>query len=138
LGSEHHEPGRSAGRPHHGELGGSVQTILDAACGIGTQTLSLAQLGYTILGADLSPAAVAQAKREATVHGRQVAWCVADMQHLPLHSISSLISSSPVIMLCRPVLYWYKGVNRRKAAHRAPLLPSSSLKEILTSSSYTL
>jgi SAM-dependent methyltransferase len=65
--------------------GGRVQTILDAACGIGTQTLGLAQLGYTMTGADLSPAAVARAKHEATTRGHQVAWCVADMRHLPIH-----------------------------------------------------
>ncbi len=64
---------------------GRVQTILDAACGIGTQPPGLAQLGYTMTGADLSPAAIARAKREATTRGHQVAWYVADMQHPPVH-----------------------------------------------------
>jgi hypothetical protein len=36
-------------------------------------------------GADLSPAAVARAKREATTRGHQVAWCMADMRHPPVH-----------------------------------------------------
>src|SRR3989442_4225692 len=36
-------------------------------------------------GADVSPAAIARAKREATTRGHQVAWCVADMQHPPVH-----------------------------------------------------
>ena len=37
--------------------------ILDAACGIGTQTLGLAALGYQLSASDIAPLAVARASR---------------------------------------------------------------------------
>ena len=39
--------------------------ILDCACGIGTQSLGLAKLGFRITGCDLSPRAVERARLEA-------------------------------------------------------------------------
>ena len=45
--------------------GAETTTILDVACGIGTQTLGLAQLGYQVTASDLSRAAVARARWEA-------------------------------------------------------------------------
>lgn len=56
--------------------------ILDAACGIGTQTLGLAQRGYAVTASDLAPAAVDRARAEA--HGRDlhVTFAVADLRHL--------------------------------------------------------
>jgi SAM-dependent methyltransferase len=50
------------------ELGPSMPLdarILDAACGIGTQTLPLAARGFRLVARDLSPAAVARLQREA-------------------------------------------------------------------------
>jgi len=38
--------------------GSKLRTVLDAACGIGTQSLGLAALGYEVTASDLSPAAV--------------------------------------------------------------------------------
>ena len=38
--------------------------ILDVACGIGTQSLPLAALGYSVEGSDVSVAQVARAERE--------------------------------------------------------------------------
>lgn len=37
--------------------------VLDCACGIGTQALGLAALGYRVTGSDLSPVAVTRAAR---------------------------------------------------------------------------
>src|SRR5579859_4697440 len=45
------------------------RTILDVACGIGTQALGLAQLGYTVIASDLSPNAIDRAKYEAAQRG---------------------------------------------------------------------
>lgn len=39
-----------------------VDTILDCACGIGTQTFALANRGYKVEGVDLSPSAIERAK----------------------------------------------------------------------------
>jgi SAM-dependent methyltransferase len=56
--------------------------ILDAACGIGTQTLPLAARGLQVIARDLSPAAVDRLQREA--HSRQlvVNAAVADMRQV--------------------------------------------------------
>jgi SAM-dependent methyltransferase len=66
--------------------GAETTTILDVACGIGTQTLGLAQLGYQVTAADLSHAAVARAKREASARHLDLHCFVADMRHIAVHS----------------------------------------------------
>jgi SAM-dependent methyltransferase len=61
------------------------RTVLDAACGIGTQSLGLAARGYAVTASDLSPAAVARARREAAARGLAVACSVADMREAFAH-----------------------------------------------------
>lgn len=56
--------------------------ILDAACGIGTQALGLAQLGYDITASDLSPVAVARASDEARARGLTIRFAVVDLRYL--------------------------------------------------------
>jgi SAM-dependent methyltransferase len=56
--------------------------ILDAACGIGTQTLGLAQLGYQVTASDVAPAAVARAREEVARRGLTVAFRVADLRQV--------------------------------------------------------
>jgi SAM-dependent methyltransferase len=56
--------------------------VLDAACGIGTQSLGLAQLGYTVTASDLSSAAVARARDEARTRGLTITFAVADLRRL--------------------------------------------------------
>src|SRR5436190_4818563 len=56
--------------------------VLDAACGIGTQALGLAQLGYRVTASDLSPRAVDRAREEAKTRGLSMAFAVADLRHL--------------------------------------------------------
>ena len=57
-------------------------TILDCACGIGTQSIGFAKLGHQVLGCDLSPAAVARATKEAQQRGLNVKFRVSDMTNL--------------------------------------------------------
>src|SRR3989442_12126191 len=59
--------------------GAETTTILDVACGIGTQALGLAQLGYQVTASDLSRAAVARARREATARHLELRGFVADV-----------------------------------------------------------
>ena len=59
--------------------GNRVDTILDVACGIGTQTLGLAQLGYRLTASDLSAAEIDRARREAARRGLTITFSVADM-----------------------------------------------------------
>lgn len=69
---------RSAGVPQ-------PSSVLDAACGIGTQSLGLAQLGYQVTASDLSPSAVERAQREANQRGLSIACSVADMRRVHIH-----------------------------------------------------
>ena len=63
---------------------GSPQTvrILDCACGIGTQALGLAKLGFHVTACDLSPSAVERTRKEAEKRGLSVRAFVADMLDL--------------------------------------------------------
>jgi len=54
--------------------------VHDAACGIGTQAIGLAQHGYAVSASDLAPAAVARARTELAGRGLSVAVSVADVR----------------------------------------------------------
>jgi len=54
--------------------------VLDCACGIGTQLIGLARAGYTMTGSDLSPDAIARARRELSAAGVDGELVVADMR----------------------------------------------------------
>ena len=64
------------------DLGPGPHTILDAACGIGTQAIGLALLGHRVHATDLSPGAVARAEREALARGASLSFGVADLRTL--------------------------------------------------------
>jgi SAM-dependent methyltransferase len=54
--------------------------ILDAAAGIGTQSLPLAERGYQVTSRDLSSAAIARLRREAQSRGLAIDAATADMR----------------------------------------------------------
>jgi len=60
----------------------ATRTVLDAACGIGTQALPLSALGYRVTASDVSSAAVARAEREAKARGIELTTTVADLREL--------------------------------------------------------
>lgn len=62
--------------------GVDTQTILDAACGIGTQSLGLAARGYQVTASDISPKAVAHARAAAARRKLSLTVHVADMRTL--------------------------------------------------------
>ncbi|NDJ87236.1 MAG: class I SAM-dependent methyltransferase [Chloroflexi bacterium] len=66
-------------RPH------GVEQVLDASCGPGTQSIALAQLGYTVTGADPSPRMLKRARRHASEHGvaDKIAFVQAAFADLP-------------------------------------------------------
>lgn len=66
-------------------FGGDSRRILDVACGIGTQALGLARLGYELTGSDISGAAIERAGKEAAARGLDVELSVADMRALSGH-----------------------------------------------------
>lgn len=57
-------------------------SVLDAACGIGTQSIGLAQLGYEVAASDIAPAAVERARAEAERRGLTITFQVADLRAL--------------------------------------------------------
>jgi SAM-dependent methyltransferase len=63
-------------------IGTTAKTVLDAACGIGTQSIGLAKLGYNVTASDLSSAEVEQARQEAARQGVQIEFAVADMRQV--------------------------------------------------------
>jgi SAM-dependent methyltransferase len=63
-------------------FGENVKTILDAACGVGTQAIGLAQIGYTITASDISPREIGQAWTEANQRGLTIQFGIADMRKL--------------------------------------------------------
>ena len=62
------------------------RAVLDASCGIGTQSIGLARLGYEVTAStDLSPAAVERAQGEANQRGLSLQFSVADMRQVHAH-----------------------------------------------------
>jgi SAM-dependent methyltransferase len=63
-------------------IGLRPKTILDAACGIGTQCIGLARLGYQVSASDLSSAEVRLAQQEAIRQEVQIDFSVTDMRQV--------------------------------------------------------
>ncbi len=62
------------------EFFGEKKTLLDVSCGIGTQSIGLAELGYDVSASDLSDEEVKLAKQEADKRGLKIDFQVADMR----------------------------------------------------------
>lgn len=63
-------------------FGEKSKTVLDVACGIGTQSIGLAHLGFEVTASDLSSGEVEQARKEALIQGVQIEFRVADMRQV--------------------------------------------------------
>jgi glycine/sarcosine N-methyltransferase len=66
----------------HTQLPQSPVTLLDCACGIGTQAIGFAQGGHHVVASDLSAAAVSRARREAEQRGLSISFVVSDITSL--------------------------------------------------------
>jgi SAM-dependent methyltransferase len=75
--------------------GADARTVLDAAVGIGTQALGLLELGFRVIGADLSRGAVIRASREAAQRRVTLPCLVADFRALPFRA-----ESVDVVVVC--------------------------------------
>ena len=60
-------------------------TLVDVSCGIGTQTIGLAQLGYAVDASDISPKAIKRAQSETEKRNLAVKYSVADMRQCYKH-----------------------------------------------------
>jgi SAM-dependent methyltransferase len=56
--------------------------VLDCACGVGTQAIGLARVGYRVFGTDLSHSAIAKAKHHAERFGLDMGFCVCSFAGL--------------------------------------------------------
>jgi SAM-dependent methyltransferase len=63
-------------------FGEHVHSILDAACGVRTQTIGLAQKGYELTASDISSGEIEKARLEASKRNLNIAFGVADMRDL--------------------------------------------------------
>lgn len=63
-------------------FGTGARCILDAACGIGTQSIGLAALGYSVSASDISPIEVERARDLAQRRQVTIDFRVADMRRL--------------------------------------------------------
>lgn len=63
-------------------FGENVRSILDAACGVGTQTIGLAQKGYRVTASDISEGEIEEARLEAARRKLDIVFYTADMRNL--------------------------------------------------------
>ena len=56
--------------------------VLDCACGVGTQAVGLAALGYKVAASDISGGELEEAKRRAAARGLRIRFCQADFRAL--------------------------------------------------------
>lgn len=57
-------------------------SILDCACGIGTQAIALAKLGYKVTASDISTCEIDEAKKRALKHNVSISFKNADFRYL--------------------------------------------------------
>jgi SAM-dependent methyltransferase len=72
-----------------------ARRALDAACGTGRHAIALAQRGYAVVGADLSPAMIARARANAVADRVEVCFAVAGFGQL-----STRVGSGFDALLC--------------------------------------
>jgi SAM-dependent methyltransferase len=96
-------------------IGEYAQTVLDLACGIGTQSIGLANLGYQVSAADLSSGAIEQARIEAARHNVAIDFQVADMRqawesyHRQFDIVIACDNSIPHLLNNQEILAAFRG-----------------------------
>jgi len=65
--------------------GSPLRSVLDAACGIGTQCIGLAEKGYKLAASDISSASIEEARSEAHKRGLVIDFEIADMRQVWNH-----------------------------------------------------
>jgi ubiquinone/menaquinone biosynthesis C-methylase UbiE len=57
--------------------------LLDCSCGIGVQSIALAQRGFSVWGSDVSPGMIEQARKRAAEQGIKISFTVGAWKDLP-------------------------------------------------------
>jgi len=100
--------------------------ILDVACGIGTQCLPLAAIGYSVEGSDVSVAAIARAERECAARGLHCKFRIDDIRTLataPKSSYAAVMAMDNAL----PHLESDDDIVAALAAMRSRLLPHGNV-----------
>ena len=118
--------------------GAGVRTILDVACGIGTQSIGLARKGFAVTASDLSAGAVERARVEARRRGVEIDFSVCDMRAAHDHhgrqfdvviacdnSIPHLLSDDEILLALRQ-MYALHPPRRRLPRDRPGLRPGGA------------
>lgn len=77
--------------------------VFDVSCGIGTQTIGLAQLGYIVEASDLSPLMVMRTQSELSKRGLNASVLVGDMRDLSrihLTSADAIVACDNAVTHC--------------------------------------
>ncbi|MEX2284424.1 MAG: class I SAM-dependent methyltransferase [Gemmatimonadota bacterium] len=82
---------------------GPNRLVLDVAAGIGTQTLGLAQRGFTVIGSDISTRALARARRESQHRQLHTNLVAADLEGIELETTYFAVSIDEVLGLMSAV-----------------------------------
>ena len=109
--------------------------ILDCACGVGTQAIGLAALGYDVTGSDFSAGAIAEAKRRAAERGAHLHLEQADFRAL------SAVFSEPfdlIIAMDNALPHMLSSADLRKTRSRACCAASRARAEVLQRSTMAL
>ena len=77
--------------------------ILDCACGIGTQAIGLASIGYNVTASDISHVEIAEAKKRALNNNVDITFEIADFRELE-KTFSRQFDIIIVNYFCR---YWF-------------------------------
>jgi len=94
-----------------------TETILDVSCGIGTQALGLAKLGYQVTASDLSSEEITRARKEAADRGLDIRFSVCDMRNVYNHHkaeydlVLSADNSVPHLLTDQEILTAFKQFN---------------------------
>jgi SAM-dependent methyltransferase len=100
--------------------------LLDCTCGIGTQALPLAGLGFRVTGTDVSREAIARARAEATTRGLDADFEVGDVRDARRH----VAGSFDVVISCDnalPHLLTHEDLERALRSVRSCLRPGGLL-----------
>ena len=119
-------------------------SVLDVACGIGTQAIGLAANGFKVTASDVSVGAIARARNEAQRRGQSIDFSACDMreafaQHggafdLVLccdNSIPHLLSDTEILVALSAV--WSRAL-RQPAAHSESTYAKCASRKVVTAS----
>ena len=67
------------------------ERILDLACGFGRHALELASRGHAVVGVDLTPAYIAEARRQALARGVEAEFICSDLRAVAFHDAFDVV-----------------------------------------------